>query len=206
MKNALVRTLVLVALISGCSDKNKGVAISSPDRATDFTLLDIALADFAGRDAFDSHAFSGDVIVIQRSTRFPTATLDERRLISGRRTESLSAELVESLRQRNDGAISIADFKPSTPNVVVDDLSASIATRRIQTIRALREKQPNARGFVHTWRPGYNSTGTEAVLRFRLGPSRMGKGAVATYRFQKQGEDWTILWQIFTTSRLPEDR
>lgn len=59
--------------------------------------------------------------------------------------------------------------------------------------KTFQEENPDARGFVAAWLPGYSADGNTAVVRARVGPVKRLANLTAILR--KQGDRWAVVWR-----------
>jgi len=99
--------------------------------------------------------------------------------------------LGNELSRRNKNAVSLADFKPDNPSVLVQDLTE--LPDGIEFSEAFVMRFPNAKAYVDAWLPAYSNDGTTALVRFWFGPTP--HGAAGTYMLVEEGGRWKVLWR-----------
>jgi hypothetical protein len=196
----------------GCATASKDrAASSSASRPTiagelDHALLNIVLTDLAKWDVFSNPDWLKDkktTIMLHDATRQPTSTLSERRIWSGSRREPIPRDIHDDLMRRNQRAVSLADFTPTSANVRVEDLSGLVLARKYTSLKAFHETYPEAKGFVHPWLPGYAEDGRAAIVRFRFGRSRLGNRNIARYLLERHDGPWQIMWRLVSEPADP---
>ncbi|WP_148593059.1 hypothetical protein [Aquisphaera giovannonii] len=160
----------------------------------DFRVFDAVLADLLDSEVFQT--FSGanggqtEIVLHQRSAGGPIA-LSERNLLAESRDEpshTIPVDLRDDLRKRNPGSeISLDEFKPSDPRIVIRDLAESYSYFDFSN------RFPHGIGYVIAWLPGYSTNGRTAVFRASFGPT--SHGATLTYLLTRKDGRWTVSWR-----------
>jgi hypothetical protein len=98
-------------------------------------------------------------------------------------------DIRRNLRRRNPiDPVSLGAFKPSSPKILVRDLSGLMGE-----FDEFSGKYADARGYVEAWLPGYSKDRQTAVLRAWFGPT--AHGATVTYLLAKKKGKWTVVWR-----------
>jgi hypothetical protein len=88
------------------------------------------------------------------------------------RKRSVSNELREALRRRNSEKVPLAGFESTDRDILVADLTAVLKNSWPDTFS---QAYPDAKAWVRMWLPGYSKDGRMAIVRFFVGPTRMGQ-------------------------------
>jgi hypothetical protein len=198
---AVVRWVVPFVLLSGVAcngpvQESRDAAVSV-DPAADYAVLDAVLADLTGWNIFDnpeSSRATRTMVVVHRTTRFHTPTLEQRR-ISATEDRALPRDIRSDLLRRNLHPVDISSFQPSHAQVRIDDITSIVRKSRYQTIRAFLNEYTDAKGCVHVWLPGYSADRSRAAVRFRYGYPTSGRQSVATYLMENRNGMWHVLWR-----------
>jgi hypothetical protein len=118
----------------------------------------------------------------------------ESRNIDGLDLRKTAADVQADFRRRNRGASrSLADFRPTNPNIIVRDLS-SICEDCDDFFERFDKQYPNAWGYVWAFLPGYSNDGTTAFVLFDGGPNG-DHGLYWVYLLRRQGKRWIVQWR-----------
>jgi len=209
MKNPTVTALTaLLLVLVGCATTAKDSSLAARRNHAQLQDRELELIDLVLSDLTRWYVFSdtGTHIIVHHETRQATATLDERVLAYGDRVQKLPRRIQLDIVKQNQIRARLSSWDPSSPNLTVADLSPLVTPRRYTTIKALRKQFPKAKGYVQVWRPGFSRDGDAALLRLRIGVSRLGKGGVANYMLHRTDGAWTIEWRVLTRSKFPWER
>jgi len=162
----------------------------------DGQVIETALLDllsYKGSDlVFLGDKTSPDIVLVNKTARGPGLLMDSQMNseLNDKQANDVSLEIREHLLQRNGEPVSLADFKPTGPHIL---LQGEDAVR--SSFGLLGEKAPRARAWVQIFLPGYTKSHDRAALRFWLSPSP--HGAAGTYFLVKQGGVWQVGWRHF---------
>jgi hypothetical protein len=200
----LMRTESLVSLVlcfaclaGGCSKPSA----SSPDLilqpqelSADHEIYDVALLDMISNKEFDpavgGRTVNKSQVVLQDMT---WGALSDHFLSHslGDKATAISSEIRAELLRRNPKGrrYSLASFHPSSPSILVRDLSG------VDIDWDFAEAFPDARGYVQAFLPGYSRDGRLALFYFHFGPTP--HGAVGCYLISRETATWKIVWSSF---------
>lgn len=99
------------------------------------------------------------------------------------------------LIRRNKTPVTLADFKPQNPSVMLDP---SAKEGVVITNLTFKYAHGNT-GWLKVWLPGFSQDSKQAVLRFFTGPA--AHGMEGAYMLTKQGTNWKIKWRYLTSAR-----
>ena len=210
---AFILFSVVVSIYSGCSGRvapgaasgEPSLAIKQDARESDagsdkqITLQDrlvmetILLDLLANEDFFTfKRQDGGSEIVLDAKTGGESFYLRQNQL-AGELDEGqvIPQELGDELQRRNKVGVSLKDFTPDSPAVLVSDLAD--LPDGIAFSKAFETRFPNAKAYVETWLPAYSKDGTTALVRFWFGPTP--HGAAGTYMLLKEDGQWKVQWR-----------
>lgn len=111
-------------------------------------------------------------------------------------TRTISAPMIRSLGERNREIRPWDGLRSSDGRVVAVDLSQfncdEFATERDGEPPLLINAYPRMAVYIDAWRPGFSENGSEAVLRFMIGPGP--HASACTYFLEKKQGKWHIKW------------
>lgn len=116
--------------------------------------------------------------------------------VDGKRGQHVSLELGEDLRQRNASEIlTFEGFTPKNSNIIIRNIKSEFGAMRdpLARERLLRERYPQAWGYVKPYRPGFARDGQTAVVVFHVGPSQHGE--TWTYLLSRSTRGWQVKWR-----------
>lgn len=158
----------------------------------DHLVLETVLTDLLTYEKFDPLGAGESHIVLDFQTGADSFYLSQNQIAGELRGEqAVSDSLGPALSGRNKVSVSLAEFKPANPNILVRDLSD--LEQGIGFWQAFRTAYPQAKGFVTAWLPVYSKDGKAAVLRFWFGPT--DHGAAGTYLLVKEQGTWKVAWR-----------
>jgi hypothetical protein len=117
--------------------------------------------------------------------------------IDGEDVRSIPVDIQEDFKRRsNRESGSLADFKPASPKIIVenlDEMRRDFKSILDDGLNAIRKKYPNAWGYVWAYAPGYSKDGNSAVVVFIEpgGPH----GGDWVYLLNKKGKRWEVAWR-----------
>lgn len=118
--------------------------------------------------------------------------------IEAEHLRSIPADIKEDFKRRcNEHSVSLADFKPANPNIIVDDIEDWI-DEMVEPMKSLdqvfRKHHPTAWGFVEPILPAYSKDGKKAFVIF--GGGRDGDhGLYWFYMLAREGKRWKVQWR-----------
>jgi hypothetical protein len=156
----------------------------------DHLVLETVLTDLLTYEEFDPLGAGESHIVLDVKTAADSFYLSQNQIASELRGERrVSDSLGPALSNRNTGSVSLAQFKPANPSILVHDVS----NEEKQFTQAFWKAYPQAKGFVTAWLPVYSKDGKAAVLRFWFGPT--AHSATGTYLLVKEQGKWKVAWR-----------
>jgi hypothetical protein len=190
--------LLLLPLLAACTDKPPGAAAPLDE---DSALLAAVVQDLLVHPDFKTYPAwnARPKLVIGDRTRGPSAFLSKAQLsgeLDG--APSWGLDLADELSARNAGTTPIPTSAFTNPRVIgVLDADFQALVKRPQESRVewFEEKYPDAKAYVHFWRPALSSDGQRALVRFSFGPTP--HGACGTYLIEKDGSGWAIRYRDF---------
>ena len=198
----LLTTVFLTGGCTQCAESPSDAPTESPKPTVgsdDYQILEIVLTDLVGFKDFDPMVGEGKKtrIVLSIRTAGSDGTggspgfLGDGQLNGEGHDKTpylIAADIRVDLWRRNPKEpVSLAEFKPSSPLILLADL------RGLRGFDGFSTKYPDARGYVVTWLPGFSKDGRAAVLRASFGPT--AHGATLTYMLVKKGEHWEVVWR-----------
>lgn len=172
----------------------------------DAAVFDTVLADLLRWAVFDNpfgHDSIREKIVVHSASRPQTPTLKQRRIHSDTQRRVLPRDAYKNLLKRNVRPVSLTDYHPTDSRIIIDDASSVISSRRYMSVTVFSQRYPDAKGFVHLWRPGYSKDGSSALVRLRIAKSKKREGAVVTYLLVKDEETWRVDWRMVSDCTEP---
>jgi hypothetical protein len=171
-------------------------------RDDDYKILDVVLLDVFDYKAFRIMAVAGKknrIVLDVRSlgAGWSSFLSDDRldREDHDKDPHFIPAEIRQDLRRRNSSKpVSLSQFKPASPKVLIEHLNESDTVERSGTFR---EKYPDAAGFLQVWLPGYSKDGRTAVFRACFGP--VPHLATVTYHLAKNDGRWIVVWRTWNS-------
>jgi hypothetical protein len=168
---------------------------SSDDRQNltddDRQILEVVLLDLIDFDEFNPWPGPGkktSIVLYQETAGLSGFLSDDQLDADSDGTNQVPGFLRADLRRRNSGEpVSLRRLKPSSPRILVGDLSG------LSWFGDFETRYPQARGYVEPWLPGYSKDGETAVLRACVGPTP--HGATTTYLLTKKRGRWTVVWR-----------
>jgi hypothetical protein len=180
------------------------------ERRRDFAVLEAALNDLADpsdsehRDVEARRRRPIEQVVINHKTsvegHFVVMMVvpgNDKRCTYGHEIPDIPLDLQKDLERRGHlGAISLVEFKPANPKVIVHNLDEIVAesTSVVDSGSfAIRKKLPKASRYLWAHPPGYSTDGNSAVLVFGF-PQGMHSGDWV-YVLRKKGKRWAVDWR-----------
>ena len=164
---------------------------------TDLDLIELVLVDLFDFDEFQPgvrRIGNNATIILSNRTNGPSFYISDDQLGGEEYPDNdkpVPPDISADLRRRNQNeSLSLSNFKPKNPNILVEDMSDN--NRRRQSTE-FGKRFPGAKGYVKVWLPGYSKDGKTAVVRMWIGPTV--HGATATYLLVKQDGRWSVKWR-----------
>ena len=199
---------------AAANERNVERAPSKPPgvpRPDDLPVLDAALSHFAADPEFEPMVVSfknGRRLVVDRETTWGSVRAEQVRLDAPE--GNLPQDALADLEARNSGpavagpgtttsgdgpaAAPLDGLRPSTPDVVVTDLSRFEGDEPFGFDEALRKAYPDAQAYARAALPGYTADGRRALVRIHFGPTP--HGASGTYLLEKHpAAGWKVTWR-----------
>ncbi len=172
------------------------------EKRRDFAVLEAALNDFADRYPDKSVAPVKLIVNDKTSLSGPFVSriaepIGQASAEDGDDGRSIPKDLLDDLDRRGAlKALSLADFRPASPSIIVDNLDAMLETpTSVLDVGegAIRRKYPPPSRPLWPRAPGYSSDGNSAIVAFGL-PMGM-HGADWVYLLSRKGTRWVVDWR-----------
>jgi hypothetical protein len=152
----------------------------------DHDVFDVVLSDMLANTEFgpqDGTIASRFQIVFDDKT-YGWVTSDRLQDVLGARTKDVPAEAQADLVDRNPETkgYSLAQYRPSNPNILVQHMSADLQFNHFD------RQFPGARGYILPLLPGYSRDGRMSLFYFYFGPTP--HGAAGYYLLRKVNGRW----------------
>ncbi len=112
-------------------------------------------------------------------------------------TRKIPADVQKDLDRRAKApAMSLADFKPTSTKIIVDNLDDMLDKSPSifgDGLKAVRKKYPSPSSYVWAHPPGYSADGNSAIVVFGF-PMGM-HGGDWVYMLSKKGKRWQVDWR-----------
>ena len=167
---------------------------ADPPMATDVAVLTAALEHLSAekRITWDGpYHPERRRILLHKASGGPMGVPSDQQMDSDTRNEAwmVPRDVAGDLRRRNTASVSLVG--PSFGNYVsLIDVVKLLKSRNLRTVHRPVE-YPDAKGYATAWLPGYSRDGTQAVARFRFGPT--AHGATATYLLARRKDRWEVV-------------
>ncbi|HUS35628.1 MAG TPA: hypothetical protein VM680_09785 [Verrucomicrobiae bacterium] len=145
-------------------------------------------------------ATNGATIVLHTRTPEKIGFLGHEQIQGELDGRKLPRDAETDLRRRNTPQGSKPDSYDAVPvsytnltfsaGIVVTNLNEMMEGRR--RFRSFEKAQPNARGWLEAYLPGYSKDGNVAVVRAGAGP--WAHAAMLTAVLEKRGTEWKVKW------------
>lgn len=196
--SALLAATFLPSATSGCRQAqpdNKSNETASSITDVDRQIFEIVLADAIASEEFVTMANSRKrkqkIVLAAKTAGSSGLLLSDAQIRADTRDDDekkIPSDVLADLQERNSrGSISLTEFRPASPDIIVDDVS------KLVEFDSFEERYPDAKAFVFAWLPGYAKDGRTAILRFYFGPT--SHGATGIYFLTKVDGKWTIKWR-----------
>lgn len=172
------------------------------EKRRDYAVLEATLNDLASPNNpehkyYIKNVGPGREIVIDHKLcegGLPLDLIDESTNIDGKDARSIPAEIQEDLKRRKaELGSSLADFKPTNPDIIVRDLD-ELFNKAGYGVAVFDKQYPSAWGYVGAYPPGYSKDGNSAVVVFEGGPNGI-HGLNWVYMLAKKGKRWEVQWR-----------
>ena len=173
------------------------------EKRRDFAVLEAALNDLADRNPTHDKSGSSLKVIVNDKTGPSGPSLSRIAEPIGRASPedgdevpNIPNDALEDLERRGAlAAISLADFRPASPNIIVDNPDGMLekATNPLDAGdgEIFRKYPPPARPLWASW-PGFSKDGNSAIAVFGL-PMGM-RGADWVYLLSRKGTRWVVEW------------
>jgi hypothetical protein len=177
---------------------------AAAEKRRDFAVLEAALNDFESRNPTHDKSGSPVKVIVNHKTS-PSGPFLSRiaepigraSAEDGDEVPNIPKDALEDLdRRRAPAAISLADFKPANPSIIVDNLDAMLGKSESPLdagVAAIFRKYPPPARPLWPRPPGYSKDGNSAIVIFGL---PMGvHGADWVYLLSRKGTRWVVQWR-----------
>lgn len=173
--------------------------VASEEAALDSAVISVALEDFIrADDAPRSAKREGKtVLLVDATSEGPGGLLSDAQIEADLMNVDWrpSKEIVENLRARNSTQVALNSLVLAASTRIVDLRTPFDGLGSPEPWTRIEKAYPEAIAAVCLWLPGYSKDKSQAVVRFRFGPTE--HGATATYLLVKDGDSWKVKVRAF---------